>query len=220
MNRDLVIGLVVSAALHLWLLFGYPAKSHGSVEAVVQSDVLQIEMPDVATEDEEPPEEVVDAEAQEPLDVPPPPQLPDVPARTLTDTTFTMRLQPTVSIGIPGAGTTILPRGPTEPKSSDAKLGAIVDVSKLDFPPRARSRSSPLYPPSLLKDGPTGTVVVRFAVETDGSTSNATVVRRGLPEFEKAAPSAIATWRFEPGLLKGKKVRFWMTQKLDFALGG
>ena len=78
----------------------------------------------------------------------------------------------------------------------------------------------PIYPTVLLKEGISGQVIVRFAVETNGSISNPTVVGRAHPEFEKAAIRAILDWKYEPGRRKGKKIRFWMTQKFDFTLGG
>lgn len=68
-------------------------------------------------------------------------------------------------------------------------------------PPQLRpiSTQPPRYPPDALRAGQAGEVVVEFTVNTDGSVSNARVVRADPPRvFDREAVSAVRRWRFEP----------------------
>jgi protein TonB len=64
---------------------------------------------------------------------------------------------------------------------------------------RAISTPSPKYPPEAFRAGTQGEVQVEFTVGTDGSVSNARVVRATPPRvFDREALSAVKRWRFQP----------------------
>jgi protein TonB len=64
---------------------------------------------------------------------------------------------------------------------------------------RAISTPSPKYPPEAFRAGTQGEVQVEFTVGTDGSVSNARVVRATPPRvFDRVALSAVKRWRFQP----------------------
>jgi protein TonB len=64
---------------------------------------------------------------------------------------------------------------------------------------RAISTPAPKYPPEAYRAGTQGEVQVEFTVGTDGSVSNARVVRANPPRvFDREALSAVKRWRFQP----------------------
>jgi protein TonB len=92
----------------------------------------------------------------------------------------------------------------------------IYELSDLTQPPRPISRPSPTYPPELRRAGISGTVVLKFAVRADGTTSQVTVQRSDNPAFEEPAIRAIRKWRFEPGEKDGKAVSVWVRLPIPF----
>ncbi len=61
------------------------------------------------------------------------------------------------------------------------------------------SSPSPRYPPEALRAGTSGEVLVEITVGTDGSVTNARVVRATPPRvFDREALNAVRRWKFEP----------------------
>ena len=61
------------------------------------------------------------------------------------------------------------------------------------------SAPSPRYPPEALRAGTSGEVLVEITVGTDGSVTNARVVRATPPRvFDREALNAVRRWKFEP----------------------
>ncbi|MET1162011.1 MAG: energy transducer TonB [Pseudoxanthomonas sp.] len=61
------------------------------------------------------------------------------------------------------------------------------------------SSPSPRYPPEALRAGTAGEVLVELTVGTDGSVTNARVVRATPPRvFDREALNAVRRWKFEP----------------------
>lgn len=64
---------------------------------------------------------------------------------------------------------------------------------------RVVSSPSPRYPPEALRAGTAGEVLVEITVGTDGSVTNARVVRATPPRvFDREALNAVRRWKFEP----------------------
>ena len=64
---------------------------------------------------------------------------------------------------------------------------------------RLVSAPSPRYPPEALRAGTSGEVLVEITVGTDGSVTNARVVRADPPRvFDREALNAVRRWKFEP----------------------
>jgi protein TonB len=64
---------------------------------------------------------------------------------------------------------------------------------------RPVSTPAPRYPAEALRAGQSGEVQVEFTVASDGSVTNARVVRSNPPRvFDREAVAAVKRWRFEP----------------------
>lgn len=81
------------------------------------------------------------------------------------------------------------------PKPAAPPKPATVSASDL----RPISTPPPRYPREALRAGDSGEVQIEFTVGTDGSVTNARVVRSNPPRvFDREAVSAVKRWRFEP----------------------
>ena len=93
--------------------------------------------------------------------------------------------------------------------------GVIVDAGSLSL---VRDAEAP-YPPKMLRQGKTGTVVVQLTVEKDGSVSSVDVIGgSGQPEFERAVMQVAYQWTFVPATRNGRPVRAYATRTYRFAL--
>ena len=93
--------------------------------------------------------------------------------------------------------------------------GVIVDAGSLSL---VRDAEAP-YPPKMLRQGKTGTVVVQLTVEKDGSVSSVDVIGgSGQPEFEQAVMRVAYQWTFVPATRNGRPVRAYATRTYRFAL--
>ena len=93
--------------------------------------------------------------------------------------------------------------------------GVIVDAGSLSL---VSDVEAP-YPPKMLRQGKTGTVVVQLVVEKDGSVSSVDVVGgSGQPEFEQAVMRVAYQWTFVPATRNGRPVRAYATRTYRFAL--
>ncbi|RRT95032.1 energy transducer TonB, partial [Stenotrophomonas sp. 278] len=64
---------------------------------------------------------------------------------------------------------------------------------------RAVSTPAPRYPPEALRAGTSGDVLVEITVGTDGSVTNARVLRANPARvFDREALNAVKRWKFEP----------------------
>lgn len=93
--------------------------------------------------------------------------------------------------------------------------GVIVDAGSLS---QVRDVEAP-YPPKMLRQGKTGSVVVQLVVEKDGSVSSVSVIGgSGQPEFEQAVIRVAYQWTFVPATRNGRPVRAYATRSYRFAL--
>jgi periplasmic protein TonB len=164
----------------------------------------------------EPPEDRVSGEAgggPRPLV-----SIPDVPRLSTDEAKFTVPVSPYTPVinpvktlvdhtGFPGG----MEVGP-----GDLGNAGIIGVTNLDRAPRAMVQPSPDYPTSLRHDGIGGTVTVEFVVDTGGRVMSAEAVKWTRREFVEPAVRAVLRWRFEPGTLDGRKVRFRMAVPIEF----
>lgn len=94
----------------------------------------------------------------------------------------------------------------------------IYELADLTRQPRPISQRSPTYPPELQRARVEGTVVLRFVVGVDGTTSRITVERSDNSAFEEPAIRAVRTWRFEPGEKDGQAVAAWVRIPIPFSV--
>ena len=93
--------------------------------------------------------------------------------------------------------------------------GVIVDAGSLSLVRDVEAQ----YPPKMLRQGKTGSVVVQLVVEKDGSVSSVSVIGgSGQPEFEQAVMRVAYQWTFVPATRNGRPVRAYATRSYRFAL--
>jgi len=93
---------------------------------------------------------------------------------------------------------------------------SIVALKDLDQPPKPLSRRPPVYPTALEKAGQPGQAMIEFFIDYKGDVQLPRIVSATAPEFGYAAAQAVATWRFEPPMQKGKKVIARVKIPVDF----
>ena len=87
--------------------------------------------------------------------------------------------------------------------------------------PVAISRPAPRYPSDALRNGESGTVLVRIEVGADGEpTSVSVVARSGSRSLDRAAVQAAKRWRFRPAQQNGRAVAGAVEVPIAFALDG
>ncbi len=214
MRRDLIIGLVVSLALHggaVWLsesLKGGPAKAKHTED----DTVIKIEMPKL--EPDEPEKVESDDTPDTPIDFAPPMQA-DVPQIVQMDS-FVQPVEPPPPDNLkPNAGAIVIPAGAGR---NIGKGMEVFDISKLDQIPVAKFRANPQYPFEMRRSGVAGEVVVDFIVDTNGDVRNAYSARSTQREFEAAAVQAVSKWKFRPGKRSGRAVNTHMQVPIVFTL--
>lgn len=90
-------------------------------------------------------------------------------------------------------------REAAERQAAAARSAAPVAASASAQSLRAVSTPAPRYPPEALRSGTSGEVLVEITVGTDGSVTNARVVRANPARvFDREALNAVRRWRFEP----------------------
>ena len=106
----------------------------------------------------------------------------------------------------------------TPPSGRRAAGGDFVDITKLDKKPVATNRAAPVYPFEAKRLGYSGTVVLRFIVDSRGDVSDVEVVGSDHGELNRAAVDAMLRWRFRPGMKNGRRVSTRMEMPMVFSL--
>ncbi|SBV37205.1 TonB family C-terminal domain protein [uncultured Stenotrophomonas sp.] len=86
-------------------------------------------------------------------------------------------------------------------READARAAQQAAASKPAAAPtlRAVSTPAPRYPADALRSGTSGEVLVEITVGTDGSVTDARILRASPPRvFDREALNAVKRWRFEP----------------------
>jgi TonB family protein len=150
--------------------------------------------------------------------VSPLPSIPDVAALEVPADAITM---PPVDRAMPEKPVTTLtiPPGVGGPVGEGPlNIGAprMPGVDALDRVPRVMTQNAPRYPHELRRTSISGSAIVEFVVGTDGHVISAEAVRWTHREFAGAAVEAVLRWKFEPGTIQGRKVRFRMAIPIEF----
>lgn len=212
MNKDLIIGIVVSLGLHstIWVFSGTnppPPK----VE-VVKAELIQFEMPPIEEEIEDKVEELSEEVTD---DIMAPPSLVDIPS-VVEVSAFVQQLAPPPPPGLtPAKGVINIPVNP--PGANFGKgISNLFNIGDLDQQPVARVRQAPSYPYDMRRAGINGTVVVEFIINTDGDVIQTQIIRASHREFEMPALQAVSKWKFKPGRKGGRVVNVRASQLLEF----
>lgn len=94
----------------------------------------------------------------------------------------------------------------------------IFDIGALDQEPRVVHQAPPVYPYELRKRKVEGTVYVVFIVDETGRVQQPSVETSPNEAFSAPALDAVRRWRFEPGVIRGEKVRSKLRVPIRFQL--
>ncbi len=215
MNKDIIIGLLVSVGVHLFALNPFAGKQPAPVrQAVVKEEIIQMEMPPLDEEEDKKVEELQDEPAE---NVMAPPSLVDLPT-VVPVNAFTQPLQPPPPPGMSVARGAI--NIPVNPPGANFGKGIkdLFDINNLDQKPVGRVQNPPQYPYEMSRAGISGEVVVEFIISANGDVVDTRVVRSSHREFEVPAMQAVQKWKFKPGRKAGKNVSTRVSQLIEFNL--
>lgn len=214
MNKDLIIGLVSSLALHFLVLNPFSGKAPAPKRySPPKEEIIQMDMP--------PPDEDKKDEVKDLDDTPvetqlAPPSLVDLPS-IVPITAFTQTLTPPPPPGLtPSKGAITIPV--MKPGANFGKGMELFDVSQLDQRPVLRVPVQPAYPYEMSRAGINGNVVVEFIISSNGDVTQAQIIRSSNREFEVPAMQAVLKWKFKPGRKGGRAVNVRASQLIEFNL--
>jgi protein TonB len=215
MRRDLILGVFISALIHVAIFWGdklMPKSKPKPVAVEEKPKIMLIEMPKL--EPDEPEKVITDDEPPKPLDLAPP-MLTDVP-QIVTDTSFVQKIQPPPPEGMkPAVGVIVIPG---DRDFSNFHGMRVFDPSMLDQQPVPQFQARPQYPFEMRRAGIAGEVTVDFIVDPEGGVQNAYALRSSQHEFEAAAVQAVAKWKFKAGRKAGRAVPTHMQVPIVFTL--
>jgi len=215
---------VVSAVVHVLLIFGAVKATQGAAEAIreitVDTTMVFLKPPEQAPPPP-PPENVVVSANPPPQGfqlVAPPENIPtEIPPVNLNE-----RFDPKdfTGKGVEGGIATGVVGG-TGPVPIE---GEVFLAAEVDETPQAINESgacTPKYPPVMQSAGIPGKVVMQFVVNTDGKVdaSSFKIVSSTHKAFEGPAKDAMFKCPFKPGKSRGQPVRVLVQQSLSFKLG-
>lgn len=215
MRNDVVIGVSISALVHVAVFFGgvlFPKAPVPKKVVEAKTVIVVQEMPKI--EPDEPEKIDVSDEPAKAVEVALPSQV-DLP-QVVTDTAFVQRIQPPPPDNIKPSPNMVAV--PAERGTSGFHAPQVFDPSSLDQQPVARVRPPPQYPFEMLRAEITGEVLVDFIVDSLGNVQNATAIRSSQREFEAAAVQAVTKWKFRPGRRGGRNVNTHMQVPIQFNL--
>jgi protein TonB len=214
MNKDLIIGIVASLALHFFVLNPFAGKAAPPKRvAPPKEEVVQFEMPPIEEEKEDIVKDLDDKPVENQMA---PPSLVDLPS-VVPINAFTQTLSPPPPPGLtPNKGAINIPV--MKPGANFGKGMELFDVSQLDQKPVLRVPVQPTYPYEMSRAGINGNVTVEFIISTNGDVTQAQVVRSSHREFEVPAIQAVLKWKFKPGRKGGRAVNVRASQLIEFNL--
>ena len=215
MNKDLIIGLVVSLTVHLVALNPFAGKMAPPKRLAPPKEVaVQFEMPPLEEDKEDKVEDLNDEPVENQLA---PPSLVDLPT-VVPITAFTQPLTPPPPPGLQASkGAINIPV--TKPGANFGKgIKDLFDINNLDQRPVARVQPGPQYPYEMSRAGISGEVVVEFIINSNGDVIDTRVVRSSHREFEVPAMQAVQKWKFKAGRKGGRPVNVRASQLIEFNL--
>lgn len=220
-KRRYTIPVLIAAALHAVLLFGFKAKP-SAINPVLPS----VQPPEITSPTQVIESVTTEQEHETDRNLPPRgggsavPEQSDLPRPVTERVVFTVplvdsALKPTsATFQLPNG----LPGGPQEGRWISSDGPGVIPGSKLDQTPRAIVQPPPEYPWTMRKAGVNGTAEVQFVVDGRGQVVTVTILHATNPDFAEAAMRAVMKWRFQPGRRNGRIVSFRLTVPLEFTL--
>jgi protein TonB len=196
-----LVGITVVALLHVLIIYALVTGLAREIVAVIKKPIET----KIVEEVKPPPPPETPPPPPPKLQTPPPPFIPPPevqiavpPPPTSTITAVTTTPPPPVATIVPQAPPTV---------HVPVRVAPVIDA--------AHSCAKPEYPPASLRAEETGTVTLRFLIDTDGHAIKADVVRSsGHKRLDEAARSALSLCKFKPGTVDGKPAQ--MTGDLQY----
>lgn len=93
------------------------------------------------------------------------------------------------------------------------------EMGDVDTMPMPNMRLKPVYPHRAKRMNITGSVNIRFLVDTTGTVQSLEILK-AVPEgvFDDSVRRAVTRWKFQPGRKDGKAVNTWMVTTIKFEL--
>ncbi|MFT3831148.1 MAG: TonB family protein [Opitutaceae bacterium] len=223
-DRFFFYGISVSALLHVAVFYGFPEnstpiapsvepKTPGTVAEVLFAPEDEPELPKPEEKTDEPeknePESSETGETRATIGE----SFREFSANAIT--VHVDRIAPAVMPN-PNSNNWTVPRTPFSGKK--AVRNDFVPLKDLDNKPEAVNRIAPIYPPEAKRLGYSGTVLLRFIVDSRGAVSEVEVVRSDFNELNRAAVDAMVRWKFRPGMKNGRRMTTRMEMPMVFSL--
>lgn len=221
-NRSsLTAAAVVSASLHLILVFGVRRAETPQIAAMPSEAIAVMLAPPLVKELEEEPEPARDSGDEPAPDLAlPVPMQTDLPSIPRPDD-FVQALDFTSLLERPDlsdARISVIPENIRRGLELRSRIGAIFNLAELDRHPEPVVQVAPVFPFNLKRDAIEGRVVVEFVVDTEGRVVGGMTVESTHPGFEEAAVTGVGRWKFRPGQKNGRPVNTRMRVPILFRL--
>ncbi|AAO27917.1 TonB family protein [Xylella fastidiosa subsp. fastidiosa] len=203
LNWPRILGIAFVIALHLaaFMLLLIPA---GSLKAPPEKQRLAAVTivdsppppppPPPPQEEKKPAPPIKTLAPPRPAPVPPPPQ------------------PPVVDVPQPRPSDVVVPPAPPAPPTPPSDISASVDIS-------SKKMNPPKYPPTALRAGIQGEVVLIIDVDADGNVTNVSVEKSSRNrDLDRAAIDAASKWKFNPSVINGKKSAGRVRVPVNFSL--
>jgi protein TonB len=221
MHRDLIIGLLVSLAVHVGVIT-YPMWVGGGRIAPAPkprvTTIGVIVMPKIEPDKPDEDDAIYEDRPQNMQPILAPPTLNEFPQIVL-DTSFVQPMQLPAPVSMATGKITITM--PAVPHSMGRRLdgfGEIFELAKVDQIPEVIVQVPPDYPYQLRSAGITGEVLVDCVVDFRGDVRNPHVERSTQLEFDVSAVRAVGKWKFQPGQRRGHAVNTHVQVPIVFSI--
>lgn len=216
----LAIGALAALGLHAAMFYGVPEHRPRAVRPAVSAvaPTIEIALPPLPPEEtEEAPRELV----EQPASAIAVPQLAELPSSVaLSDFTQSVDLRPRVDADVGAFKSMTIPVLRGRGGAGLGGLNSIFNLAQLDRVPEPIAQPMPAFPKNVHLVGIEQVVVeVEFIVDAEGRVIDPRVTGSNAVEFNAAALSGVARWKFRPGILSGRKVATRMSVPLKFDLG-
>lgn len=93
------------------------------------------------------------------------------------------------------------------------------NMGDVDQTPQVIFKSQPDYPYRARRLNLDGDVDIKFLVDKSGNVTKVEILKAAPPGiFEQNVIDTVSRWRFEPGMIKGRKVNTWMITTIEFRI--
>jgi periplasmic protein TonB len=215
----MVVALLVSAGLHAFIIFGIGPTRHKPAPKVEEEKLIAFTVAQLKPEDLDEPEPAPRDEADSnPVISAPVPMQADV-LRLPQPNDFIQQVDMQSLLPQPDLSQVkvfVIPEHINRGARVGAGIGAIFNLADLDRVPEPVVQPTPLYPPTLKREGLTATVRVEFIVDIRGQVLDPFVVDSTHHGFDEAAVAGVLRWKFKPGVRMGRRVNTRMQVPIIF----